>query len=166
MTQELTVAKDMIVTIDFTLTLDDGEVEETTQGGMPLRYLAGHDKLLPALEDALAGLGVGDEISVTLTPAQGYGEYDEDGFEEVPVDAFPTDQELQPGMAVGVQDEDGETYEAYVSEIGPDAIVLDYNHPLAGETLHFQVKVLDLRPATAEELAHDHVHSDDGHHHD
>ena len=90
----LTVSKDMIVTIDFTLTLDDGEVAETTQGGMPLRYLAGHDQLLPALEAALDGLGSGDEIGVTLSPEEGYGEYDEDGFEEVPPDAFPAGQEL------------------------------------------------------------------------
>ncbi len=165
MNQKYTVAKDMIVTIDFTLTLDDGEAVETTQEGMPLRYLAGHDQLLPALEAALNGLNPDDEISITLSPEEGYGEYDEDGLEEMPLDAFPADQTPEPGMAVGVQDEDGETYEAYVSEVRPDAIVLDYNHPLAGETLHFQVKVLDVRPATAEELAHGHAHDEDGHHH-
>ncbi len=158
------VAEGMVVTVDYTLTLDNGEVADTTQGGMPLRFLSGGGQLLPAFEDALIGLIAGDETQVTLTPEDGYGEYDEEAFEEVPIDQFPTDQRLELGMAIGVQDSSGEMYEAHISEIHDDTVILDYNHPLAGETLHFTIKVLDARPATEEELAHGHVH-DGAHHH-
>ncbi len=162
---KLTVAKDTVVTMDYTLSLDDGAMFETTRGGMPLRFLAGHGQLLPALEDALMGMGAGDQASLTLAPEDGYGAYDEDAFEAVPIDAFPSTDELLPGTPVGVHDSSGETYEAYVTEIRDDEVLLDFNHPLAGETLHFQVQVVDVRPATAEELEHGHVHGD-GHHHD
>lgn len=161
---KLPVAEGMVVTVDYTLTLDNGEVADTTQGGMPLRFLAGNGQLLPAFEDALIGMAAGDEAQIVLAPEDGYGEYDEEAFEEVPIDQFPTDQEMEPGMSVGVQDSSGEVYEAYVSEIQDDIVVLDYNHPLAGETLHFQVKVLDVRPATPEELDHGHAHNGHEHH--
>ena len=162
---KLTVTKDAVVTVDYTLTLEDGEVVESTQGGMPLRFLAGNDEILPVLEDALMGLSVGDELNIVIDPEDGYGEYDEDAFEEVPLDSFPADEKLEPGMPIGVEDDSGEIFEATVSEVRPDTVVLDFNHPLAGETLHFKVKVIDTRPATAEELAHGHVHDEDGHHH-
>lgn len=161
---KLPIAEGMVVTVDYTLTLDDGEIADTTQGGMPLRFLSGSGQLLPAFEDALIGLTAGDETQITLSPADGYGEYDEEAFEEVPIDQFPTDHELELGMAIGVQDQSGEIFEATVAEIREDTVVLDYNHSLAGETLHFSIKVLDARPATEEELAHGHVHEGHEHH--
>lgn len=162
----LTVAKDAVITVDYTLTLEDGEVVESTQGGMPLRYLAGNGDILPALEDSLMGLSVGDELNVVIDPEDGYGEYDEEAFEEVPADSFPADETLEAGMPIHVEDNAGEVFEAYISEVRDDTVVLDFNHPLAGETLHFKIKVIDVRPATAEELAHGHVHGDHGHGHD
>jgi FKBP-type peptidyl-prolyl cis-trans isomerase SlyD len=162
----LTVDNDMVVTLDYILTLENGDVVEDTHGGMPMRFLAGHDEILPALEDALFGLAVGDETAVTLAPDDAYGDYDPEAFEEVPVDSFPATESIEPGMPIGVQDESGEMFQAFVSEVNGDTIVLDFNHPLAGEMLHFQVKVIDLRPATAEELDHGHAHGDghDAHH--
>ena len=162
----LTVANDMVVTVDYVLTLEDGEVVEDTHKGMPMRFLAGHDEILPALEDALLGLAAGDETAVTIDSDDAYGDYDPEALEEVPVDEFPAAENIEPGMPIGVHDESGEMFQAFVSEVGPDTIVLDFNHPLAGETLHFQVKVIDLRPATAEELDHGHVHGDDHEHHE
>ncbi len=159
------VADGMVVTVDYTLTLDDGQVADTTQDGAPLTFLVGSDQLLPAFEGSLIGLVAGDEMQITLAPADGYGEYDEEAFEEVPIDQFPTDHEIEPGMAVGVQDSSGEMYQAHIEEINDDMVVLNYNHPLAGETLHFQIKVLDVRPATAEELEHGHAHENGHHHH-
>ena len=140
-----TVTNDMVVTIDYVLTLEDGDMVESTKEGMPLRFLAGHDEILPGLEEALAGMAVGDETAVTLEPEDGYGDYDPEAFEEVPVDQFPATENLEPGMPIGVQDASGEMYQAFIAEVRPDTIVLDFNHPLAGETLHFQVKVIDLR---------------------
>jgi FKBP-type peptidyl-prolyl cis-trans isomerase SlyD len=163
---KLTVENNRVVTVDYILTLENGDVVEDTHKGMPMRFLAGHDEILPGLEDALFGLAVDDETAVTLAPDEAYGDYDPDAFEEAPVDAFPTTEPIEPGMPIGVQDESGEMYQAYVSEVRTDAIVLDFNHPLAGETLHFQVKVIDVRPATAEELAHGHVHGDGHDHHE
>ncbi len=165
MESKLIVDHDMVVTLDYTLRLEDGEMVESTHGSMPLRFLTGHDEILPALEDALFGLAVGDETAVTVLPDDAYGEYDPEAYEEVPMDQFPASEALEPGMPIGVQDSSGEMYRAYVSEVRPDVIVLDFNHPLAGETLHFQVRVIDLRPATAEELEHGHTHGGDGHRH-
>ncbi len=162
---KLTVADDMVVTLDYTLTLDSGEVADTTQGRAPLTFLAGYGQLLPAFEEAVMGLGVGDEARFTLSPEDGYGVYDEEAVEEVPIDQFPPGQEIYPGMAVGVQDASGHIYEAYIADISDDVVTLDFNHPLAGEALNFEVKVRAIRPATAEELAHGHVH-DEEHHHD
>lgn len=160
------VADGMIVTMDYTLTLDDGQVADSTQDGTPLTFLAGGGRLLPAFESALIGLVAGDEVDITLAPVDGYGEYDEEAFEEVPIDQFPADHAIEPGMAIGVQDSSGEVYDAHIEEINDDIVVLNYNHPLAGETLHFQIKVLDVRPATAEELEHGHAHENGHHHHD
>ena len=161
----LTVTNDMVVTIDYVLTLEDGDMVESTWEGMPLRFLAGHDEILPGLEEALAGMAVGDETAVTLEPEDGYGDYDPEAFEEVPADQFPATENLEPGMPIGVQDASGEMYQAFIAEVRPDTIVLDFNHPLAGETLRFQVKVIDGRAATAEELEHGHTHDGDGHEH-
>jgi FKBP-type peptidyl-prolyl cis-trans isomerase SlyD len=87
---------------------------------------------------------------------------DPEAYEDIPVDAFPADAKLEPGMQITVRDDTDEMYDAWIEEIHPDKIRLSFNHPLAGETLHFTVKVVGLRPATAEELEHGHVH---GHEH-
>lgn len=160
-----TITDNMVVTVDYTLTLDNGEIADSTQGAMPLRFLAGGGELLPAFEDALIGMSAGDELDLTLSPEDGYGEYDEEAFEEVGIENFPSREGLEPGMAIEVRDADGDTYPAYISEVRDSVVVLDYNHPLAGETLHFHIAVLDVRPATEEELAHGHSHGGDGHAH-
>ncbi len=158
------VADGMVVTFDFTLTLDGGEVADTTQGEMPLRFIVGQGQLLPGLEDAMIGMNVGEERDVTLNPEDAYGEWDEDALEEVAKGDLPGGMDLEEGMPLEVTDTEGDTYEASVYEVRKDTVVLDYNHPLAGETLQFRVKVIDVRPATPEELDHGHVH-DDGHVH-
>lgn len=163
--QQHKIEDGMVVTIDFTLTLDDGQVADTTQGDMPLRFLAGSGQLLPGLEDALMGLQVGDEREITLAPADGYGEWDEDALEEIERSEFPEDMELEEGLPIEITDSEGETYEASVHELRDDVVVLDYNHPLAGETLQFHVKILDIRPATKAELDHGHAHGGGEHHH-
>jgi FKBP-type peptidyl-prolyl cis-trans isomerase SlyD len=159
------VADGMVVTFDFTLTLDGGEVADTTQGEMPLRFIVGQGQLLPGLEDAMIGMNAGEERDVTLNPEDAYGEWDEDALEEVDKGDLPGGMDLEEGMPLEVTDTEGDTYEASVYEVRKDTVVLDYNHPLAGETLQFHVKVIDVRPATPEELDHGHVHDDHGHVH-
>ncbi|MCX6032863.1 MAG: peptidylprolyl isomerase [Chloroflexi bacterium] len=154
----LTVADGLVVSMEYTLRLDDGEVLDTSTGGEPLEFIQGQGQIIPGLERALYGMGIGDEMKVAVTPEDGYGEHDPEAYEEVPTNAFPTDIELESGMELQVSDQAGEVYQAYVAEIRPDTVLLDFNHPLAGETLNFEVKIAGLRAATAEETEHGHVH--------
>lgn len=159
----LTVADDVVVSLDYTLRLDDGEVIDASEQE-PLEYLQGHSQIIPGLERALNGMKVGEEKSVSVGAADAYGEVDEEAFQQVGHDVFPSDLELEEGMLLRMRDaQSGKPYEVVVAEINKDGVVLDFNHPLAGETLHFQVKIAGLRAATPEELAHGHVH--DGHAH-
>lgn len=164
-TQKLVVADNIVVGIAYTLRLDDGEVADASPAGEPLLYLQGHGNIIPGLEQALYGLAVGDEKRVAVEPEDGYGEFDDENMHLMPYDAFPDDVEIEEGMDFTLQNEDGEVFEAYVHELTDEGVVLDFNHPLAGETLYFDVKVVSLRAATAEELAHGHVHRADGHDH-
>jgi FKBP-type peptidyl-prolyl cis-trans isomerase SlyD len=160
----LTVTDDVVVSLDYTLRLDDGEVIDTSVDQTPLKFLQGRGQIIPGLEQALYGMGVGDEKDVVVAPADGYGEQDPDAFQEAPRDIFPSDMTLTQGMRLRMRDSSGQVFEASVADIRPDNVLLDFNHPLAGETLHFQVKISDLRPATSEESAHGHVHTP-GHEH-
>ncbi len=164
-TKKLVVADNMVVGIAYTLRLDNGEIADSSSDGEPLLYLQGHGNVIPGLEQALYGLAVGDEKRVTVEPEEGYGEFDDENMHLMPYEAFPDDMEIEEGMDLTVQNEEGELFEAYVYELTDAGVVLDFNHPLAGETLYFDVKVVSLRAATEEELAHGHVHGADGHDH-
>ncbi len=159
-----TVVDDLVVSLDYTLKLEDGEVVDSSEGTEPLEFLQGHDQIVPGLEKELYGMSVGDEKEVVVAPADAYGERDDDDVEWMERDAFPPDLDLETGMALHVQDESGQTMVAYIAEIKPDGVLLDFNHPLAGETLFFQVKIAGLRSATPEEIAHGHAHGPNHHH--
>lgn len=162
----LVVADDMVVRLDYTLTLSDGEVYDSSEDAGPLEYLQGHGQIIPGLEEALAGMHVGDEKEVVVTPEYGYGEYDPEAMQTLPRDMFPAEMELEEGMTIDLYDEEAdEEIEAVVAEIDDDSIVVDFNHPLAGETLTFHVKIVGVRQATREEIEHGHVHGDGGHAH-
>ena len=164
-TTKITVVDDIVVTLDYLLQLDDGEEIDRSDSQEPFQFLQGHGQIIPGLEKALYGMQVGDEKQVTIAPADGYGEYNEDSFETVSRDIFPPDMELSEGLPLQMRDaESGGVFQATISELKDDNVLLDLNHPLAGETLIFQVKLADLRAATSEELAHGHVHGT-GHHH-
>ena len=162
MTEEkLTVADDLVVSLDYTLRLDDGETIDTSVDQEPLELLQGRGQIIPGLEQALYGMAVDDQKDVVVAPAEGYGEKDSDAFELVARDVFPTDLDLRPGGGLRMRDESGQAMVAYVAEVRPDEVLLDFNHPLAGETLYFEVRIAALRPATVEELAHGHAHDAD-----
>jgi FKBP-type peptidyl-prolyl cis-trans isomerase SlyD len=154
----LKVADGMVVSLDYTLRLDDGQVIDSSDGGDALQFLQGQGQIIPGLEQALYGMRVGEEKDVEVAPEDGYGESDPDAYQTVPHDLFPADVELSEGMGLRMRDESGQPLEAYVADISPDGVLLDFNHPLAGETLYFHVKIADLRPGTSEELDHGHVH--------
>jgi FKBP-type peptidyl-prolyl cis-trans isomerase SlyD len=156
---KLTVADGLVVSLDYTLRLDDGQVIDSSDGREAFQFLQGRGQIIPGLEKALYGMVVGEEKEVEVAPADGYGETDPDAYQRVPHDIFPQDMGLTEGMELRLKDQSGRPIEAYVAEISPEGVLLDFNHPLAGETLYFQVKITDLRPGTSEELAHGHVHS-------
>jgi FKBP-type peptidyl-prolyl cis-trans isomerase SlyD len=163
--QSLVVADDMVVRLDYTLTLNNGEVYDSSADSGPLEYLQGHGQIIPGLEEALYDMAVGEEKDVVVTPDVGYGEYDPEAVQSLPRDVFPPEMELEPGMSIDLYDEDAdEELEAVIDEVDGDEVVVNFNHPLAGETLNFHVRIAGLRPATPEEIDHGHAH-DDGHVH-
>ncbi len=163
-TSPMTVQDGMVVSLDYSLRLDAGDVIDSSSDGEPLEFLQGAGQIIAGLEQALYGMAVGDEKQVTVQPVDGYGEMDPQGVQFFPASNFPQDMALEVGMALQAQDQSGHVYTVYVSEVQEDGVLLDFNHPLAGETLHFQAKIAGLRPATDEELAHGHAHAH-GHSH-
>jgi FKBP-type peptidyl-prolyl cis-trans isomerase SlyD len=158
------VADGLVVTIDYTLTVDGAVLDSSEEEG-PLEYLQGHQNIIPGLERELTGMKVGEKKEVTVAPVDAYGDIEDDAIVDVPLNEFPKDLPLQAGLELEVTDKDKNIMLATVLEVGEDTVKLDTNHPLAGKTLHFEVSVLDLRSPTEEELAHGHVHAH-GHSHD
>ena len=158
----LSVADNVVVSLDYVLTIEDNSEIDRSEKDAPLEYLHGFNNIVTGLENELKGLKVGDEKVVIVQPSTGYGERDPDNLAEYPHDSFPPDLKLEVGEPIMMRDkESGDSFQAYVTEVRADLVVLDFNHPLAGETLHFHVKIAGLREPTSEELAHGHVHNPD-----
>lgn len=146
-----TIQDGLVVTVAYTLTVD-GEVVEEALADDPFEYLHGAMNIVPGLESALAGKAVGDEVTIVVQPADGYGDYDPENVEEVAKDEIPDADDLEEGMVVMLEDEDGDMFEAIITEVKADSVILDFNDTLAGKVLNYAVKVLDLREATEEEV--------------
>lgn len=153
----MTIANDMVVSIDYTLTDNDGNVIDKSDAGQPLKYLHGHKNIIPGLEKELEGKTEGTELSVKIDPAEGYGQVEPTLIQEVPKEQFQTIENLQAGMQVQAQTDQGPVVFT-VTELKDDTVVVDANHPLAGVELNFAVKVVEIREASKEELDHGHVH--------
>lgn len=154
------VAKDLVVSLAYKLKVVGEIVDEADQSD-PLLYLHGHKNIVPGLESALAGMKVGESKSVVIKPKDGYGDYNEDDVEIVPRSEFPEEIPLEVGVEILIEDEEGDEVSATIVEVTKDKVKLDFNHPLAGKELNFDVTVLDLRAATEEELEHGHAHYED-----
>jgi FKBP-type peptidyl-prolyl cis-trans isomerase SlyD len=154
----MTIDEKRVVSIDYTLKDDDGATIDTSEGREPLSFIFGTGTIIPGLEKELSGKSSGESLSVTVTPEEGYGNYDETLILDVPKDRFEGSGEIQEGVQVQAQREDGGVQIMTVKSVGDDSVTLDGNHPLAGMTLHFDVEVKDVRDASAEELDHGHVH--------
>jgi FKBP-type peptidyl-prolyl cis-trans isomerase SlyD len=157
MTQPISIADGVVAKIEYTLIVDSEVLDSSNDEG-PLEYLHGHGNIVPGLEKVLVGKKVGDSLQVTVSPEEGYGEYDEEATAHVPREEIPADVPLEPGVELVMEDDDGEELSAVITWVGPDEVQLDFNHPLAGRTLEFEVKVVGLREATEEELEHGHAH--------
>ena len=169
---EPTIQPNTHVTIDYELRDDEGELVDASQaeGGEPIRYVHGYGMLVPGLEASLVGLRAGDEREVVVPAEAGYGEYDEDLVLEVDRSELPDPKAVTVGDELVAESPDGEELALNVVEVKDDVVVVDANHPLAGVTLHYRVKVLEIRPATDDEIgraaaeldeAHEHVHGPD-----
>lgn len=161
----MNIEQDKVVDLDYKLTVK-GEVVDQSEPGEPLTYLHGHSNIIPGLEKALEGKGAGDTMQVTVQPEDGYGERDEDNTEELAREDFEDDIEI--GETYYAQAEDGSVIPFTVMELNGDMVKVDFNPPLAGEVLNFDVTVVGVRDATAEELEHGHAHTPDmlDHEHD
>ena len=158
------VAENSVVLIHYTLTNDQGEVLDSSSGGEPLAYLHGSGNIIPGLEKALEGKQAGDKLVVKVAPADGYGERNDALIQQVPKRAFQGVAQIQPGMSFTAQSSQG-PMQVTVTAVAGDMVTVDGNHPLAGETLNFDVEVTEVRKATLEELSHGHVHGPGGHQH-
>ena len=158
------IADKMVVTIDYTLKDDNGNVLDSSNDGQ-FTYLHGSNNIIPGLENALTGKSAGDEVEVTVSPTEGYGERNDSMVQAVPRDMFDSEQEIEVGMQFHAQSPEGDMVVVTVMDVDDDDITVDGNHPLVGMNLNFGVKVVDVREATAEEMDHGHVHGPGGHQH-
>ncbi len=162
----MAIADKSVVGIQYTLKNDSGEELDGSSEGEPLVYLHGCGNIIPGLEDALLGKNIDDKLNVTVAPEKAYGEKKEEMMGKVPLSAFEGMGELKEGMRFDAEGADGHRQMVVIEEVGEEEVTINGNHPLAGETLHFDVTVESIRQATAEELEHGHVHAPGGCGHD
>ena len=157
------VQNGVVVSMEYTLHVD-GELLDSSEGQGPLQFLTGYGNIIPGLENEMIGMKIGDSKDVIVQPADGYGEFDNEAFMQVSRKDFPQDMPLELNVELNVRDDEGNQKYARIESIDGDLVMLNFNHPLAGDELHFYVRVVKLREPTQEELEHGHVH-EGGHHH-
>ncbi len=158
------IIKDTVVAIDFTLKDSNGKVLDTSDNGEPLYYLHGHRNIIPGLEKALEGKSAEEEFKASFEPAEAYGEVSQSLIMEVPKDQFKDLPDLKEGMEIQAQTNEGSQI-FKVLKVEDKSVIVDGNHPLAGQTLFFDVKVKSVRLGLPEEISHGHVHGPGGHKH-
>jgi len=158
------IEKNKVATIEYTLKNDTGDVLDTSEGQEPMAYIQGVGNLIPGLEEALEGKGEGDEVQVSIPPEKAYGVRNDELIQVVERSVFQGVDELKVGMQFQAQSDQG-TQVIWITKVEGDDVTIDGNHPLAGETLNFDVKVVGVREASADELDHGHVHGPGGHQH-
>lgn len=157
----LMIGKNAVVSINYTLTNDAGEVMDTSEGREPLTYLHGANNLIPGLEKEMEGKTTGQNFKVTIPPAEAYGESNPELIQTLSKDMFKGVDKVEPGMGFTAQGPQGEQH-IVVTAVDGDQVTIDANHPMAGKTLHFAVEIVNVRDASEEEIEHGHVH--DGSH--
>lgn len=154
-----------VISFNYTLKDDQGAVIESTANKQPLTFLSGQNQIIPKLEEALNGMLIGGKKNVKVDAAQAYGEYDEKAIQNVKKEQFPAEAKLEVGMTYLANSPDGKQMPFTITEVKESNITVDFNHPLAGKNLEFDVELVDKRDATPEEVQHGHVHGPNGHHH-
>ncbi|HOV58347.1 MAG TPA: peptidylprolyl isomerase [Rhodanobacteraceae bacterium] len=160
------VEQNKVVSFHYSVSDGSGEtVDSSRERGEPLTILAGHGNIIPGLEKALEGRGVGDAFQVTVPAAEAYGARNEDMVQRVPKKYFQQGDRLKPGDVTVLALKDGGHRVVTVQKVGMTAIDVDLNHPMAGKDLSFDVEITQIRDASEEEIAHGHVHGPGGHSH-
>jgi FKBP-type peptidyl-prolyl cis-trans isomerase SlyD len=151
------VKDNLVVTLDYKLIVED-EMLESTEDGEPIKFIQGIGQIIPGLENALYGLKIGDQKTVVIQPEDAYGEYDPESLQEANKEEFSEEVPLDVGTFLDLEDDEGDFLSAQIVAAEEDTVTLDFNHPLAGKTLTFEITLTDLRLASKEELDHEHVH--------
>jgi len=160
----MNISNDCVAGIHYTLKNDAGEVLDSSIDAEPLLYLHGAQNIVPGLEKELAGKALGDKISVVVAPAEGYGDYNDSLLQELPSNMFSGVDSIEVGMEFHAETQHGKQIVA-VTKVENDTVTVDGNHPLAGQNLHFDVEIVEVREALKEEIDHGHVHGPGGHNH-
>jgi len=162
----MTIAQHKVVTIHYKVSdSESDELIDSSENGEPMTYLHGARNIIPGLEQALEGKSQGDELEVTIPPAEAYGERSDERIQQVPLQAFQGMDKVEPGMAVTAQTGQGQI-DLVVTAVEDEVVTVDANHPLAGKSLKFNVTVEEVRDASEEEIEHGHVHGAGGHQHE
>ena len=159
----MNISKNSVVSIHYTLTDDNNQTLDSSNGSDPLVYLHGARNVIPGLEEALEGKKQGDKFKVSITSDKAYGPYMDEMVQSVPKDQFPQG-DVQVGMRFQAHTPNGPVVLTVV-EVKDTEVIVDGNHPLAGQNLHFDLEVTNVRAATEEEMSHGHVHGPGGHNH-
>ncbi|MDZ4667506.1 MAG: peptidylprolyl isomerase [bacterium] len=157
------IGENKVVSIHYTLTDNEQNVLDTSSGGSPLYYIHGIGALIVGMEEGLLGKTAGTKLMLKVAPEKGYGAYEPELVQHVPLTAFGA-QEVKPGMQFDAGS-DEQRFIVTVKEVGAEVVIIDGNHPLAGVELNFEIEIMAVRNASEEELAHGHVHGLNGHHH-
>ena len=160
------ISRNKVVRFDYTLTDDNAQVLDSSEGGEPLTYLHGSGNIIPGLESALEGKRAGESLSVRIAATEAYGERDDDLVQSVPREMFEDSDSILVGMQFQSGDPDGNTRIVTVVSTDAASVTVDGNHPLAGVPLNFVVTIVEVRDASSEELTHGHVHGPGGHQHE
>jgi len=166
------IAKEQVVTLNYRLKEGsaEGNLIEETYGKEPMAFIYGVGGMIPKFEQEIEKLNDGDKFSFTLTPEEAYGELNAEAVVDVPKNIFEVDGKIEEGMltvgnVIPMSDNQGERMDGIIKEVADTTIKMDFNHPLAGVSLHFEGEIMSTRPATAEEMEHGHVHGEGGHKH-
>lgn len=151
------VADDHVVKLHYTLYIEE-DMLESTEGENPIQFIQGHGQIIPGLEDALYGMAPGEKKTVGVKARDAYGEIDPDARQLVRIEEFSEEIPLDVGTFLDFQDEDGDVLSAQIIAKDEETVTVDFNHPLAGKDLVFEIEVVEVRPAEKEELDHGHVH--------
>lgn len=163
------IDKHTVATVTYSLEVD-GELVENANKEKPLVFLVGTGSMIPGFENQLLGKESGEKYTMEVTPDQGYGDRDPEAIVDLSKDIFKVDGEvredlLEEGKIIPMQDQSGQPLQGLVLEVGEESVKMDFNHILAGKTLHFSGEVMNVRAASEDEISHGHVHGQGGHHH-